>query len=104
MQSGSPGRFIFAVSRSRFGLQPINHGMSSSFLNEVWELMRQFFALPIEEKRKYASPADDMEGYGNDMVLSEQQVLDWNERLLLIVSPEDQRKLDVWPQKPESFR
>ncbi|KAK3435889.1 hypothetical protein EUGRSUZ_C00322 [Eucalyptus grandis] len=84
--------------------QAINHGMSGSFLSKVRELMGQFFALPMEEKQKYASPADDMEGYGNDMVLSEQQVLDWNERLLLIISPKDQRKLDVWPRKPESFR
>ncbi|KAF8016651.1 hypothetical protein BT93_H2002 [Corymbia citriodora subsp. variegata] len=84
--------------------QAINHGMSSSFLSKVRELMKQFFTLPMEEKQKYASPADDMEGYGSDMVLSEQQVLDWNERLPLIVSLEDEGKLNIWPQKPESFR
>lgn len=104
MQSEARVGSFFAISRSYFGLQAINHGMSGSFLNKVRELMRQFFAFPMEEKQKYASPADDTEGYGNDMVLSEQQVLDWNERLLLIICPKDQRKLDVWPQKLESFR
>lgn len=53
---------------------------------------------------KCARAPDGIEGYGNDMVLSEQQVIDWNDRLYIIISPEDQRKLEVWPEKPETFR
>ncbi|XP_030546693.1 protein SRG1 [Rhodamnia argentea] len=84
--------------------QATNHGISCSFLDQVHELTQQFFALPKEEKEKCARAPDGMEGYGNDMVLLEQQVIDWNDRLYIIISPEDQRKLEVWPEKPETFR
>ncbi|KAL9275555.1 Codeine O-demethylase-like protein [Drosera capensis] len=46
--------------------QVVNHGMTSSFLDEVREINKQFFVLPSEEKQKYMRPVDDFEGYGND--------------------------------------
>lgn len=84
--------------------QATNHGISCSFLDQLHEVTQQFFTLPKEEKVKCARAPDGIEGYGNDMVLSEQQVIDWNDRLYIIISPEDQRKLEVWPEKPETFR
>jgi len=84
--------------------QAINHGISCSFLDQLHELTKQFFALPKEEKEKCARAPDGIEGYGNDMVFSEQQVIDWNDRVYIIISPEDKRKLEVWPEKPETFR
>ncbi|KAM1080020.1 hypothetical protein TB2_014364 [Malus domestica] len=47
--------------------QVINHGMSSEFLNEVREIAKQFFALPVEDKKKYLRQVNDIQGYGNDM-------------------------------------
>ncbi|KAJ0030025.1 hypothetical protein Pint_13758 [Pistacia integerrima] len=35
-------------------IQVIGHGISSSFLDKVRELGKQFFELPMEEKQKYA--------------------------------------------------
>ncbi|PSS08413.1 hypothetical protein CEY00_Acc18769 [Actinidia chinensis var. chinensis] len=84
--------------------QGINHGLTSSFLDKVHEVAKQFFALPIEEKQIYSRTVEDIEGYGNDSVLSEHQTLDWTDRLYLTVSPEDQRKLGFWPEKPRNFR
>ncbi|KAK2991068.1 hypothetical protein RJ640_010070 [Escallonia rubra] len=84
--------------------QAINHGMSNSFLDQLRDVGKTFFAYPTEEKQKYSRAVDDTEGYGNDSVLSENQTLDWSDRLYLIVNPEDQRKLKLWPQNPESFR
>ncbi|KAA8535183.1 hypothetical protein F0562_030186 [Nyssa sinensis] len=84
--------------------QAINHGIASSFLDEVRGVAKQFFALPMEEKQKYSRTVDDIEGYGNDTVLSENQTLDWTDRLYLTTYPEDQRKLNLWPKNPESFR
>lgn len=84
--------------------QVINHGLADSFLDKVREISKQFFALPAEEKLKYARTVDDIEGYGNDSVLSDKQTLDWTDRLYLNVFPEDIRKLQFWPQKPECFR
>ncbi|KAA8522958.1 hypothetical protein F0562_009381 [Nyssa sinensis] len=84
--------------------QAVNHGMASSLLDEVREVTKQFFALPVEEKQKYSRAADDIEGYGNDMVLSEHQTLDWTDRVYLLVNPEEQRKLKYWPENPKTFR
>ncbi|GAV82089.1 2OG-FeII_Oxy domain-containing protein/DIOX_N domain-containing protein [Cephalotus follicularis] len=84
--------------------QAINHGMTETFLDKVREASKQFFALPVEEKQKYNRQVGSIEGYGNDMVLSEHQILDWTDRLYLTVSPEEERKLKFWPENPEDFR
>ena len=77
--------------------------MSSAFLDIVRSVSKQFFALPMEEKLKCGG-VDTRQGYGNDMILSEDQILDWNDRLYLELSPEDQRLLKVWPENPGNFR
>ncbi|KAE7997662.1 hypothetical protein FH972_002277 [Carpinus fangiana] len=84
--------------------QAINHGMTHTFLDEVREATKQFFDLPMAVKRKYSREVDDIEGYGNDMILSQQQTLDWTDRLYLTVNPQDQRRLKFWPESPEDFR
>ncbi|XP_027904050.1 codeine O-demethylase-like [Vigna unguiculata] len=84
--------------------QAINHGMESSFLDKVREVSKQFFQLPEEEKQKCAREPKDAEGYGNDIIYSANQRLDWTDRIYLKVLPEDQRKFKFWPQKPHDFR
>ncbi|KDP23162.1 hypothetical protein JCGZ_00345 [Jatropha curcas] len=84
--------------------QVINHGMTSSFLEEMRQVAKQFFSLPMEEKQKYSRKTGSMEGYGNDMVLLEHQILDWTDRLYLTLNPEDQRQLRFWPENPQTFR
>lgn len=68
---------------------------------------REFFKLPSEVKYKYNNLKKgefQLEGYGNDKVATENQIIDWNDRLYLLVQPEDKRKLDYWPESPSSFR
>ncbi|KAF8393131.1 hypothetical protein HHK36_021372 [Tetracentron sinense] len=84
--------------------QAIGHGISSSFLDEVHEISKGFFKLPLEEKKKYSTTVDELQGYGNDPVITEEQILDWSDRLYLFVHPEDQRKLKIWPETPNGFR
>ena len=72
-------------------LQSINHGITGSFLDQIRSVTTQFFAFPMEEKMKYSREVDTPEGYGNDLILSEDQILDWTDRLYHKVSPEDQR-------------
>lgn len=84
--------------------QAINHGIENSFLDELRRVSRKFFQLPRMEKQKCVRPVDGIEGYGSDMVLFENQSLDWNDRLYLLVDPKDQRKLEYWPENPETFR
>ncbi|KAH6819170.1 hypothetical protein C2S51_002773 [Perilla frutescens var. frutescens] len=85
-------------------IQGVNHGIEESFLDEVHGVTKKFFSLPIEEKMKSARPNDDFDGYGNDTVFSDKQVLDWNDRLYLNIKPQSNRKLQVWPQNPKNFR
>lgn len=84
--------------------QVINHGMSPEFLDEIREITKQFFARPVEDKKKYLRQGNDIQGYGNDVVHTEQQNLDWTDRLYLTVFPQGNRKLNFWPENPESFR
>lgn len=39
-----------------------------------------------------------------DMVVKENQVLDWNDRLNLLVEPGSERTYRLWPTQPPSFR
>ncbi|KAI3811231.1 hypothetical protein L1987_20950 [Smallanthus sonchifolius] len=84
--------------------QAINRGIEGSFLDKVREVRKLFFNLSAEEKKKYLREEDGLEGYGNDMVLSDHQTLDWTDRLYLTVLPQDQQRLQFWPQNPTNFR
>ncbi|XVF88281.1 hypothetical protein PTKIN_Ptkin19aG0037400 [Pterospermum kingtungense] len=85
-------------------IQAINHGITAAFLDKIREVAQQFFALPTEEKKKYSREIGSIEGYGNDMILWEHQVLDWTDRLYLKLKPEDKRTLKFWPENPQPFR
>ncbi|KAD2394289.1 hypothetical protein E3N88_41266 [Mikania micrantha] len=84
--------------------QAVNHGLSASYLDSIRHAIKQFFKLPMEEKRKYLRETGSVEGYGNDITYSENQVQDWCDRLFLRILPEDQRKLKFWPENPSNFR
>nr|GEZ19374.1 non-heme dioxygenase N-terminal domain-containing protein [Tanacetum cinerariifolium] len=59
----------------------INHGIGSSLMEKVRKL-------PVDEKEKCLRDKDDVERYGNDMVLSNNQTLDWNDRIYLTLQDE----------------
>ncbi|KAL9246950.1 hypothetical protein vseg_020428 [Gypsophila vaccaria] len=82
--------------------QVINHGMTNLYLDELLSISKQFFALPLEEKLKCSMADDYFNGYGNAASIAG-DTLNWNDRLFLTVYPEDQRKLQLWPEKPPSF-
>ncbi|GMH18982.1 hypothetical protein Nepgr_020823 [Nepenthes gracilis] len=75
--------------------QLINHGMTSSFLDETREVATQFFGLPPAEKRRYSRT--EFEGYGHD------EKDNWNDRLQLTVYPQHRRQLQYWPENPQKF-
>ncbi|KDO51020.1 hypothetical protein CISIN_1g041077mg, partial [Citrus sinensis] len=79
--------------------QAINHGIEPAFLDKVREVTKKFFALPLEEKQKYAKQNGSDGGYGNDI----HPTLNWSDRLFLALIPEDRRQLKFWPENPESF-
>ncbi|CAL5051368.1 unnamed protein product [Urochloa decumbens] len=99
LQSALQGWGLFLVT---------NHGIEASLMDAVTGTSRDFFHLPHEEKQKCSNliggKSFQPEGYGNSLVLSQDQILDWHDRLLLRVEPEDERNLSYWPKEPESFR
>ncbi|KAK4792916.1 hypothetical protein SAY86_023351 [Trapa natans] len=83
------------------------HGVDSSVLDEVEAVVKGFFGLSFEEKKSsvgsYGS-ADNM-GYGRNFVKSEDQPLDWIDRLAIKALPKGATDgLNVWPHKPANFR
>ncbi|XP_020244324.1 probable 2-oxoglutarate-dependent dioxygenase At5g05600 [Asparagus officinalis] len=87
--------------------QVIGYDLSPSFLDEVRDVVRKFFQLPMDVKQKSSNLKGEKlepEGYGNYGVARKDQIIDWNDRLYLSVQPEEKRRLDLWPENPCSFR
>ncbi|KAF8733031.1 hypothetical protein HU200_015389 [Digitaria exilis] len=77
-----------------------NHGIEVSLMDAVTEASREFFRQPLVEKQRYTNMVGgnfQLEGYGNDRVATEEQVLDWSDRHYLKVEPQDERNLALWP-------
>ncbi|KAJ8452880.1 hypothetical protein Cgig2_014643 [Carnegiea gigantea] len=84
-----------------------DHGIPFALLEDVKEVVNGFFRLPFDEKKEcvgtYAS-IDNM-GYGRNFVASQDQVLDWVDRMSMVVAPRESTDgLNVWPLKPSNFR
>ncbi|EXC14806.1 Protein SRG1 [Morus notabilis] len=82
----------------------VNHGVESEVLKAMKDATVQFFELPLEEKNKISMPPDDIQGYGHAYVVSEDQILDWSDALILLVYPSRFRKLSIWPTEPKGFK
>ncbi|XWS59841.1 hypothetical protein CRYUN_Cryun08bG0156600 [Craigia yunnanensis] len=83
--------------------QVVNHGVAKEVLQKMKDAAAEFFELPLEEKSKYAMPSNDIQGYGHAYVVSEEQILDWSDALILVVHPSYFRKLKFWPKSPKGF-
>lgn len=84
--------------------QLINHGVSTSLIEEVKIEMEKFFHLPKEEKEKFGQAADDLEGFGQAFVVSEEQKLDWADMFYVVSLPTNLRKPHLLPKLPVAFR
>ncbi|KAL5539440.1 hypothetical protein UlMin_044978 [Ulmus minor] len=81
--------------------QAIGHGISTSLLDNIRQVGKQFFEQPMEAKKKFSKELQEVEGYGADAPPEEGTPLDWSDRLFLDVYPEHKKNLNIWPQ---SFR
>ncbi|CAL5037107.1 unnamed protein product [Urochloa decumbens] len=83
------------------------HGMPESLLDGIRSAGLEFFHLPSSEKLKHANRTGagefQPEGYGIDRVDTDEQVLDWCDRLYLTVQPEEARRPQFWPTTPPSL-
>ncbi|KAH9625160.1 hypothetical protein KSS87_022546 [Heliosperma pusillum] len=78
--------------------QLVNHGIPSSKLDQVLEVCKEFFSLPIEEKQKYIQDPGQLEGWGGD-TMSKDQNFNWSDRFLLLFYPEETRNPKFWPDE-----
>ncbi|OWM64103.1 S-norcoclaurine synthase 1-like [Punica granatum] len=84
--------------------QLLNHGIPDEAILQMKNDTERFFKLPLEEKKAYAQLPNNIEGYGQAFVVSEDQKLDWGDMLFLLPQPVSQRNLQFWPNNPSSFK
>ncbi|XP_059076901.1 S-norcoclaurine synthase 1-like [Cryptomeria japonica] len=82
--------------------QAVNHGIPVSLTERMKGIAKEFIQLPLEEKLKYK--IQEIEGYGQSFVTSEDQELDWADMMSLATLPPENRNMDFWPTKPADFR
>ena len=85
-------------------LQLVNHGVSTSLVENMKTGAKKLFELPIEEKKKLWQREGDLEGFGQAFVLSDQQKLEWADAFLLTTLPSHLRKPHLFNQIPHPLR
>ncbi|EOA38327.1 hypothetical protein CARUB_v10009827mg [Capsella rubella] len=85
-------------------VQLVNHGIDPSFLDQTKSGIQDFFNLPMEEKKKFWQQPNEMEGFGQAFVVSEDQKLDWADLFYHTVQPVELRKPHLFPKLPLPFR
>ncbi|GLU08361.1 hypothetical protein SLE2022_252790 [Rubroshorea leprosula] len=80
--------------------QVVNHEIDLSLLEGIEKVAKDFFMLPLEEKKKYPMLPGTVQGYGQAFVFSEDQKLDWCNMFALGLEPHSIRIPKLWPKKP----
>ncbi|KAG8083659.1 hypothetical protein GUJ93_ZPchr0016g2544 [Zizania palustris] len=83
--------------------QLINHGVPDEVIGNFKRDIAEFFSQPLDAKKEYSQLPNNLEGYGQVFVVSEDQKLDWGDMMYLTVHPSDLRDLRFWPTYPASF-
>ncbi|XP_054778617.1 oxoglutarate-dependent flavonoid 7-O-demethylase 1-like isoform X1 [Prosopis cineraria] len=84
--------------------QVINHGVEESLVERVKNGIREFLNLPMEQKKKFWQTAEDVEGFGQGFVVSEEQKLDWADMFYMLTHPPSLRKPHLFPNLPLPFK
>ncbi|MBA0871640.1 hypothetical protein Goshw_028507 [Gossypium schwendimanii] len=84
--------------------QVLNHGIDLNVVEDIENVAKDFFMLPLQEKQKYPMAPGTVQGYGQAFVFSENQKLDWCNMFALGVEPPCIRNPKLWPSKPVNFR
>ncbi|CAI0409265.1 unnamed protein product, partial [Linum tenue] len=84
--------------------QVMNHGVAEELIRKMKVDVQEFFSQPLQEKMVCAQLPNDIEGYGQAFVVSEEQKLDWGDMLFILTRPVDGRRMKFWPRIPSSFR
>lgn len=66
--------------------------------------VQEFLSLPLEEKKNFWQTPEDIEGFGQLFVVSEDQKLEWADLFFITTLPSYARNPRLFPSIPQSFR
>ncbi|XP_061345872.1 protein SRG1-like [Gastrolobium bilobum] len=84
--------------------QLINHGVDPSLVVNVRIGVQKFFGLTKEEKKKIWQKPGDLEGFGQNFVVSEEQKLEWADLFYMTTLPSYTRTPHLFANIPQPFR
>ncbi|XP_076888191.1 oxoglutarate-dependent flavonoid 7-O-demethylase 1-like [Bidens hawaiensis] len=84
--------------------QLVNHGVDKLLVENMKKEMVEFFNLPVEEKLRYKLKAGEYEGYGQTILNTQDQKVDWADRFFMITNPVHRRRSHLLPQLPPTLR
>lgn len=84
--------------------QVVNHGVDIEAVKKMRGTWREFFDLPMEEKKLYANSPVTYEGYGSRLGVEKGAILDWNDYYFLNLLPSNMNNLEKWPKMPCHLR
>ncbi|CAI0471141.1 unnamed protein product [Linum tenue] len=97
-------KLLHSACRDWGFFQVINHGVAEEVILNMKDDVQEFFRQPLQLKMECAQLPNDLEGYGQAFVVSEEQKLDWGDMLFILTRPIEGRKMRFWPKVPSSFR
>ncbi|KAL3643580.1 hypothetical protein CASFOL_014395 [Castilleja foliolosa] len=84
--------------------QLVNHGVDTKLVEKLKNEIQEFYKLPLEERLRYKVRVGDVEGYGQTIIVSQDQKVDWADRFYMITNPIHRRKNHLLPNLPSSLR
>ena len=66
--------------------------------------VQEFFSLPTEEKKKFWQKPGELEGLGQNFVVSEEQKLEWADMFYIFTLPLYARNTHLFSSIPQPFR
>ncbi|MCL7024762.1 hypothetical protein MKW94_022430 [Papaver nudicaule] len=84
--------------------QVVNHGISSLLIEKLKLEIHSLFQLPPDEKKKIWQVPGDMEGFGQQFVVSDDQKLDWSDMFYVNALPTDLRNPQLFARIPPVLR
>lgn len=88
-----------------FDFQLVGHGVSPDLIEQFKVDSKEFFELPMDQKMKFWQTPDDIEGFGQTFVASEERKLSWAaDKFALTILPLQLRRPHLLPLLPLPFR
>ncbi|KAF3775666.1 Leucoanthocyanidin dioxygenase [Nymphaea thermarum] len=86
-------------------MQVMNHGIDARVIEELKVAGESFFALPIEEKERYANDqaSGKIDGYGSKLANNASGQREWEDYFFHLLYPEEKRNMSVWPRTPSNY-